>query len=762
MCATESPGLEAELTVRRGEGLHSFSVSAAFALGPGRFMGLSGPSGSGKTALLRAIAGFEPGARGSIRFGGQAWLSSDSRLDPWERPVGVCFQGGALIGRMRALDQLAFAGAGRAMARALIEDFELSGLEGRKPAQLSGGQAQRLALARAVARAAALSYSGRPALLILDEALGAQDEARRARVLRSVQRWRMECGFSGLCASHRPDELMALCDAIYPVAGGRRSEALPQGAHPGGEIADLGVEPQGRGVFPVGQELNAGRAALEAPELEGPHQGAPDPAAAAPGIDHHVLEQDRPASLGGGGQELAGHHADDPRPPLLGHQDDRAPRIGQEQPQAGLLRGRIGAEVRLHGEKDSDQPDERADVPGGRGPDGAVFVHGSPTGGEPAGAILAEGGGKKILLLDSSLRDGEQRAGIALGAQDKLRLALALQAAGFGEIEAGIPAMGGSEGDLGRRLRDGGIRVPCVGWCRANIEDLQKAATAGYAFAHVAIPASDAMLEHKLRLGKAAALRLAVDCVKASLDLGMAVSLGAEDASRADRGFVADLFAAAREAGARRGRYADTVGILDPEKTAAELGWLARECAMPIEFHAHDDFGLAAANSLAAARAGAAALDATLLGIGERAGNAAGEALAAALELLVGFRTGVDLKALPGLCQLASALFKSPIPPGQPVVGSAAFLHESGIHVDGLLKSPNLYSPVDPAVYGRTHEFLPGKHSGRKAIAYLAARSGRTLDPGQAELVRAMIAERWEGGAPEDPREAFLQILAAL
>jgi isopropylmalate/homocitrate/citramalate synthase len=82
--------------------------------------------------------------------------------------------------------------------------------------------------------------------------------------------------------------------------------------------------------------------------------------------------------------------------------------------------------------------------------------------------------------------------------------------------------------------------------------------------------------------------------------------------------------------------------------------------------------------------------------------------------------------------------------------------------VDGLLKSPNLYSPVDPAIYGRAHEFLPGKHSGRKAIAYLASRSGRTLDPREAELVRAMIAERWEGGAPDDPRDAFLKILAAL
>jgi homocitrate synthase NifV len=654
MSATVSPGLEVDLTVRRGEGPQGFAVAAAFTLGPGGFMGLSGPSGSGKTALLRAVAGFEPGTQGSIRFGVQTWLSPDSRLGPWERPVGVCFQGGALIGRMRALDQLKFAGAGRAMAKALLEDFELSGLEGRKPAQLSGGQAQRLALARAIARAAALAHSGRPALLLLDEALGAQDEARRARILESVLRWRAECGFSGLCASHRPDELMALCDAMYPVAGKRASEAFPQGAHPGGAIADCGVEAQGGRVFPVGQELHAGRAALEAPELEGPDQGAPDPAAAAPGIHDHVLEQDRPAALGGGGQQLPGHHADDTRLRLLGHQDDRAPRVGQEQPQAGLLLGRVGAEVRLHGEKDADEADQRADVPGARGPDGAVFVHGSPQGGEPARAIVAEGEAKKILLLDSTLRDGEQRAGIALGAQAKLRLALALQAAGFGEIEAGIPAMGGSEGDLGRRLREGGILVPCVGWCRANIRDLEKAARAGYAYAHVALPASDAMLEHKLRLGKQAALGLAADCVKASLDLGMAVSLGAEDASRADRGFVSELFAAAREAGARRGRYADTVGVLDPEKTAAELGWLARECAMPIEFHAHDDFGLAAANSLAAARAGAVALDATLLGIGERAGNAAGEALAAALELLAGFRTGIDLKALPGLCQLAS------------------------------------------------------------------------------------------------------------
>jgi len=766
-------GLIADVEVSRGSSGGGFRVRAAFALARGELVALSGPSGSGKSTVIRTLAGLEPGARGMIGFCGVPWMEADGGfLSPWKRDAATCLQGAPPLSRMSASAQLRYAGADRRLAARLIEEFELDGFEGRLPRKLSGGQAQRLALARTVARAVSVAAAGRPVLLLLDEALAGQDDARKARLIARIAERCASGGFTGLFSGHEGDGLAALCSRTISLDAGSILRGVHEPLHARDEArvgeAEAPVEREGGMVVPVGDELEAFRSARLSPGLEFGDEGPPDPPPAPRFRDDHVLEEDGPGALGRGRDELPGDHADDPSRGFR-DEDDRSIRRAEDEVEAGgLLRG-VDPEIRFAREEVGDEGEEDGNVRLRSAPhaetcfDAVAVGHGGLSFPEDDGErILPEAEGKSIALVDTTLRDGEQRAGKALSASAKLELAWALEDAGIDEIEAGIPAMGGDEARLGTILRDGGVTVPCIGWCRASAGDVVAAAAAGYRWVHAAVPASDLMIAKKLRSSRAAALASAVDCVKAARDAGRGVSIGAEDASRADPGFLVELFGAVAEAGARRARYADTVGILAPDEAARSVARLASSVPIPIEFHGHDDFSLAVANSLAASDAGAAAIDVTLLGIGERAGNAAAEVVAAALVVLKGRRIGLRLPALPRLCALAASRFGTTIPEGHPIVGRSAFRHESGIHVDGLIKDGRLYSPFDPALVGRAHEIVPGRHSGRRSIAWLAREAGRVLGDEEIEIVRSEIAERWGEGAPEDPMREFVGILARL
>jgi len=324
-----------------------------------------------------------------------------------------------------------------------------------------------------------------------------------------------------------------------------------------------------------------------------------------------------------------------------------------------------------------------------------------------------------IRLCDTTLRDGEQTPGVAFRPEVKEELARALAEAGVDEIEAGTAAMGGDEAEGIRRVLRLGLPVPVSVWCRARERDLEAARALGARRAGVCVPASDLMIGTKLGWSRTTALRRIGELGRHARRLGMEIVLGLEDASRADRGFLAEAARAAERAGALRVRVADTVGVLDPAEAQELVKGLSTSVSVPLEFHGHNDLGMATANAVAAARAGAGWLSVTVLGLGERAGNAALEEVAVALWRCLGAPTGVRLSRLSGLAHGVARRASRPIPPGKPVVGRDAFRHESGIHVDGLLKSPGLYEPFPPQLVGRRHEIVRGKHSGRKALAWL-------------------------------------------
>ncbi|MER8613139.1 homocitrate synthase [Mesorhizobium sp. M1216] len=344
---------------------------------------------------------------------------------------------------------------------------------------------------------------------------------------------------------------------------------------------------------------------------------------------------------------------------------------------------------------------------------------------------------RQVFLNDTTLRDGEQAPGIAFTTTEKLEIAQSLAAAGVAEIEIGTPVMGADEIETIRAVVARRLPVRLLAWCRMTSLDLDAAIESGVHAVNLSLPASDIQLSAKLGLDKAGALQVIEHMVRRAATAGFFVAVGCEDASRADRDHLARVIETAARAGASRVRLADTVGVLDPFSTFELVAQLVAQSPIDLEFHAHNDLGLATANTLAAIRAGARHASVTVLGLGERAGNAALEEVAAAMAVLDGADTGIELTALPALAaQVARAACRQTAAI-KPVVGADVFTHESGIHVAGLLKDSRTYQGLDPALVGRCRRIVIGKHSGATAIAHVLSESGRDLDP---DLAAAMVA----------------------
>ncbi len=352
---------------------------------------------------------------------------------------------------------------------------------------------------------------------------------------------------------------------------------------------------------------------------------------------------------------------------------------------------------------------------------------------------MFEPGNIEVIIDDTTLRDGEQTAGVVFSLEEKKRIAKLLDETGVGELECGIPAMGREEQASVKALVDLGLNARLLTWNRAVVSDIQASIHSGVRAVDISLSVSDIHIERKLcknRNWVKEQLKVALGFAK---DHDLYVSIGGEDASRADLDFLVELMEIARDQGADRFRFCDTLGILDPFTTYDKVLYLAERVDLDLEVHTHNDLGMATANAIAGIRAGARFVNTTVNGLGERAGNAALEEVVMALKHACHVDVPIDTGRFVELSKLVGQASCRPVPEWKAIVGEKVFSHESGLHADGVLKYPGNYEGYDPAEVGLSRHMVIGKHSGRHGLQDRLSGLGIELDLLEADSFLARV-----------------------
>lgn len=361
---------------------------------------------------------------------------------------------------------------------------------------------------------------------------------------------------------------------------------------------------------------------------------------------------------------------------------------------------------------------------------------------------------EKVFIFDTTLRDGEQSPGASLSISEKLEIAHQLTKLGVDIIEAGFPVSSKAQFEATRLCAEQ-VRGPVIcGLARANEKDITTAGDALKAAEkrriHTFIATSPIHMEHKLRKKPDQVLKMAVEAVKMARQFTDDVEFSPEDACRSEMEFLYEILAAVIEAGATTLNIPDTVGYVLPYEYGRIIAQLKENVKgidqAIISTHCHNDLGMAAANSLAGVRNGARQVECTINGLGERAGNAAMEEIVMAIHTRPDFfgsvTTGINTREIYRTSQLVSQLTGFVIQPNKAIVGKNAFAHESGIHVDGILKKRETYEIMTPEIIGlEGSRMVLGRHSGRHGFVDRCKQLGYNLTEGEIEIAYQKFME---------------------
>jgi len=331
-----------------------------------------------------------------------------------------------------------------------------------------------------------------------------------------------------------------------------------------------------------------------------------------------------------------------------------------------------------------------------------------------------------IEVCDVTLRDGEQMPGVVFRPDEKLDIAIKLNEVGVEIIEAGFPVVSEAEKRAVQDVSNLGLDSKISVLSRSVPKDVDAALDCDVDMVSVFIATSELHLKYKLHMTCDQAVKCAFETVEYAKDHGLIVRFSAEDATRTDFELLKRLYRRAEECGADYVSIADTVGIMNPRTTYYLVREIKKEVNVPICMHCHDDLGMALANTLAAAEAGAKQLHTTVNGIGERSGNTPLEGLMVALKVHYGVDR-YDTTKLTSLSKLVQSYSGVIMPKNKAVVGENAFAHESGIHVAAVLEEPRTYELYSPEMVGSARRIIIGKHTGARALKYITKKMGYDL-----------------------------------
>jgi len=354
---------------------------------------------------------------------------------------------------------------------------------------------------------------------------------------------------------------------------------------------------------------------------------------------------------------------------------------------------------------------------------------------------------EKIIIFDTTLRDGEQSPGYSMNTAEKLHFAAQLEKLHVDVIEAGFPSSSAGDFEAVQMIARKVTNVELAALARTSKEDIDAAwgaiKEAAHPRIHIFIATSDIHLEHKLRMTRDQVISNAVEAIKYAKQFTNNIEFSAEDGSRSDRDFLCKIFEAAIAAGATTVNLPDTVGYAIPGEFAELVSYIKDHTPhinqAILSVHCHNDLGLATANTLASITAGARQVEVTVNGIGERAGNTSLEEVVMALHTRrssLDFFTDINTREIYPSSHLLVMITGIPVQPNKAIVGANAFSHEAGIHQDGILKHRDTYEIMEPATIGlETNRLVLGKHSGRHAFSERVKSLGYDLPRDTIDLL---------------------------